>query len=95
MRYVALYPRVLDREVAKKLYVKFYNRALHFYNFERYNMMTAMTCYLPPPCMIREMNRDLDFVEKTYNERMEEDDSDGDVASCCHIDGISAFPNAG
>ena len=45
-------------------------------------MMTAMTCYLPPPCMIREMNRDLDFVEKTYKERMEEDDSDGDVASC-------------
>ena len=32
--------------------------------------------------MIREMNRDLDFVEKTYKERMEEDDSDGDVGNC-------------
>ena len=38
--------------------------------------MTAMTCYLPPPSMMREMNRDLDFVNKTNRERMEEDDSD-------------------
>ena len=76
---------VFDCEVAKKIYIKLYNHMLHFYKFEKYNMMTAMTCYLPPSCMIQEMNHGLDVVEKTYNKRMEEDNWDGDVVNCRNV----------
>ena len=61
-RYFNLYPTAVTREEARRLYIFAYNSALHFHNFEKYEIMTEMTYMMPPNCLKFEMDNCIDFI---------------------------------
>ena len=73
MRYYDLYPIKKTHDVAKKVFLKKYNSALHFFMWEATSNYLRPFFILPPRCLERQLEGDLRILLKKRNEYMKKE----------------------
>ena len=65
------FPSAMTVEMAQKVYLKWYNSALHFHTWVSTSVYLNRLFMLPPPCLKRQMKSDIKLIMKKKEEHMQ------------------------
>ena len=63
-----LFPTAMTELNARKVFLHWYNSALHFVTWERTSTYVRFTFRLPPKCLERQMKSDVDYFVRKRKE---------------------------
>ena len=76
-RAIDYYPAAMTKDAAKKVFIKWYNSAFHFHDYEEdeFGHKYKLRCFLlPPPCLEYEMNKVLNLAIEKHKDLVHECD---------------------